>query len=81
MQRVYLVSKVGDVLLGFTTGVFAYYLYERKNGRAEEDKLVNLVRWKWAQQAEQKQVKAAEAEGWEEIERELKVKQGEQAAR
>ncbi|GAA6027549.1 hypothetical protein JCM8097_007917 [Rhodosporidiobolus ruineniae] len=71
MQRVYLVSRVGDIFLGLATGVLAYGLYERKNHRAEEDKLASLVKWKWAQ----REVKQVEQEGWKELEDELKLKQ------
>ncbi|GAA6007854.1 hypothetical protein JCM10207_004900 [Rhodosporidiobolus poonsookiae] len=80
MPRVYLISKFGDVLLGLATGVMAYGLYERRQFRAEEDKLASLVQWKWAQRAQDKAVQAVEDEGMRELERELAVKQ-EQAAR
>ncbi|GAA5940200.1 Nce101p [Sporobolomyces koalae] len=45
-SRVYLISKWGDVALGLSTGVFAYYLYERKLHRTDEDSLVGLIKWK-----------------------------------
>ncbi|GAA5904500.1 Nce101p [Sporobolomyces salmoneus] len=74
-SRIYLISKWGDVALGLSTGVFAYYLYEKKLHRTEEDSLLGLIRWK----SEQRQkLKAASATAdvtsggeWEELTKEL----------
>jgi len=43
-----LLSRTLDPLLGFFTGVFAYYLYETnpRTTPAPEQKLDTLVRWK-----------------------------------
>ncbi|BGP39693.1 hypothetical protein JCM10449v2_003644 [Rhodotorula kratochvilovae] len=81
MPRVYLISKWGDVLLGLSTGVFAYALYERRLHRPEGERLVDLVRWKLDQRAALNPPKTpasqAEQEGWAELERELKLKEQE----
>jgi hypothetical protein len=66
----------GDVLLGLSTGVWAYYLYERRLHRPDGERLADLVRWKLDQRARLSQASAqADNEGWEEIERELKLKE------
>lgn len=67
----------GDVLLGLTTGVWAYYLYERRLHRPDGERLADLVRWKFDQRARLAQAAQADSEGWEEIERELKAKEQE----
>ncbi|GAA6018978.1 hypothetical protein JCM8202_000623 [Rhodotorula sphaerocarpa] len=77
MPSVYLVSRWGDVLLGLTTGVWAYYLYERRLHRPDGERLADLVRWKFDQRARLAQAAQADSEGWEEIERELKAKEQE----
>ncbi|BGP07752.1 hypothetical protein JCM10049v2_003592 [Rhodotorula toruloides] len=76
MPRVYLISKFGDVLLGLSTGVWAYYLYERRLNRPDGERLADLVRWKWAKFQDQRRNRVADQEGWEEIEKELRA-QGE----
>ncbi|GAA5970811.1 hypothetical protein JCM11641_004463 [Rhodosporidiobolus odoratus] len=81
MQRVYLVSRYGDLALGLFTGIFAYALYERKQNRPDQDKLHNLVRWKWDQRERAKEVRKVEEEGWEEIEGALKEKMEEKVRR
>ncbi|GAA5849436.1 hypothetical protein JCM8547_000450 [Rhodosporidiobolus lusitaniae] len=79
MPRVYLVGRTADVFLGLFTGVLAYGLYESKldkrGERKEEDRLLNLVRWKREQWSKDKAVKHIEQEGWQELEKELKVEQ------
>jgi hypothetical protein len=72
-------SRTGDIALGLVTGVLAYALYEKKQGpnRPHEDKLLSLIQWKRERWAGSKEVKAVEQEGWEEIEREFKLKQEE----
>ncbi|GAA6051375.1 hypothetical protein JCM3770_004509 [Rhodotorula araucariae] len=80
MPRVYLISKWGDVMLGLTTGVWGYYLYERRVNRPEGERLVDLVRWKLDQRAAlapKTLAGQAEQDGWAEIERELKLKEQE----
>ncbi|BGP31768.1 hypothetical protein JCM10296v2_003542 [Rhodotorula toruloides] len=76
MPRVYLISKLGDVLLGLSTGFWAYYLYERRLNRPDGERLADLVRWKWAKFQDQRRNQVADQEGWEEIEKELRA-QGE----
>lgn len=76
MPQVYLISRWGDVLLGLSTGVWAYYLYERRLHRPDGERLADLVRWKLDQRARLSQASTqADNEGWEEIERELKLKE------
>ncbi|GAA5997771.1 Nce101p [Rhodotorula paludigena] len=82
MRQVYLISRWGDVLLALGTGCLAYKLYERRMHRPEGERLADLVQWKWAQRTERNPrvaappvASAAEQEGWEELERELKLKE------
>ncbi|CEQ40220.1 SPOSA6832_01822 [Sporobolomyces salmonicolor] len=76
LSRVYLISKYGDVVVGIATGFLAYSLYERKTFRKDGEKLADLVQWKWDQRQKRKEaVVAVEQEGWDELERELKIKQ------
>ncbi|GAA5878735.1 hypothetical protein JCM16303_007164 [Sporobolomyces ruberrimus] len=76
-SRIYLISKYGDVFLGLTTGVFAYYLYEKKLNRSNEDNLRGLIRWKLDQLDERKnklQLEPTSTSGpgeWDELTREL----------
>ncbi|GAA5870809.1 hypothetical protein JCM1840_006810 [Sporobolomyces johnsonii] len=80
ISRVYLISKYGDVAVGIATGFLAYSLYERKTFRQDGEKLVDLVRWKWDQRQRRQDIVAVEQEGWDELERELKIKQEAAAA-
>ncbi|GAA5891283.1 hypothetical protein JCM5296_006887 [Sporobolomyces johnsonii] len=80
ISRVYLISKYGDVAVGVATGFLAYSLYERKTFRQDGEKLVDLVRWKWDQRQRRQELVAVEQEGWDELERELKIKQEAAAA-
>ncbi|GAA5912285.1 hypothetical protein JCM8208_001323 [Rhodotorula glutinis] len=85
MPRLYLISKWGDVLLGATTGIWGYWLYERRLHRPDGERLADLVRWKLDQRATlSANLKAsaataatsqADQDGWEELERELRVKE------
>ncbi|GAA5848516.1 hypothetical protein JCM9279_006588 [Rhodotorula babjevae] len=81
MPRLYLISKWGDVLLGATTGIWGYWLYERRLHRPVGERLADLVRWKLDQRATLAALKAptatsqADQDGWEELERELKLKE------
>lgn len=45
-----------DTLLGVFSGVFAYYLNEThpRTARPPEQKLLSLMRWKWAKYQEQR---------------------------
>lgn len=70
------VCRFGDVLLGLSTGVWAYYLYERRLNRPDGERLADLVRWKWDKVQQQRRNRVADEEGWEEIEKELRT-QGE----
>ncbi|GAA6012307.1 hypothetical protein JCM11491_007088 [Sporobolomyces phaffii] len=77
-SRIYLISKWGDVALGLSTGVFAYYLYEKKSHRTPDDSLVGLVRWKLDQRARLASTATATAttpatggNDWDELTREL----------
>ena len=69
----------GDILLGCSTGVWGYWLYERRLHRPEGERLADLVRWKLAQRAELAAPKTAanqaDQDGWEELERELKLRE------
>ncbi|GAA5837893.1 hypothetical protein JCM3766R1_001510 [Sporobolomyces carnicolor] len=81
-SRVYLISKWGDVALGLSTGVFAYYWYEKKLGRTREDSLVGLVTWKAHQLRQQRDerkqrtndddaMSATNRDEWEQLTKEL----------
>jgi len=73
----------GDVLLGATTGIWGYWLYERRLHRPDGERLADLVRWKLDQRATLSALKTptaaatsqADQDGWEELERELKLKE------
>lgn len=43
----YLVGRVADPLIGVTIGVAAYFVHERRVGRAEGHTLVEMVRERW----------------------------------
>ncbi|KAF9052874.1 hypothetical protein BJ165DRAFT_1339324, partial [Panaeolus papilionaceus] len=47
-----------DPILGVFTGVFAYYLHEThpRNDIHKQDRLVNLLRWKYAQYQDRRRV-------------------------
>ncbi|GAA5924426.1 hypothetical protein JCM3775_005376 [Rhodotorula graminis] len=82
MPRLYLISKWGDVLLGATTGIWGYWLYERRLHRPDGERLADLVRWKLDQRATLAALKApatatsqADQDGWDELERELRLKE------
>ncbi|GAA5841593.1 hypothetical protein JCM5353_003675 [Sporobolomyces roseus] len=75
-SRIYLISKTGDVLLGLGTGVFAYYLYEKKLNRSSQDTLIGMVRWKMDQREQRNRWKEGGKEGreeigWEELSKEI----------
>ncbi|GAA5993247.1 hypothetical protein JCM5350_007296 [Sporobolomyces pararoseus] len=75
-SRIYLISKWGDVALGLSTGVFAYYLYEKKLNRSRQDSLLGLLEWKSQQRDKIKKASMIEVEGnnakeWEELTKEL----------
>ncbi|GAA5966277.1 hypothetical protein JCM3765_002584 [Sporobolomyces pararoseus] len=77
-SRIYLISKWGDVGLGLSTGVLAYYLYEKKLNRSKQDSLIGLLEWK-SQQRERTKQALIEVKGggdgngkeWEELTKEL----------
>jgi len=75
-QRVYLVSRRLDPVLGIASGLWAYYLYETRLQRPVGHTLPELLRWKWDKR-KQLQVQslstdpAADLEGWAELNAEL----------
>lgn len=69
-------NRTGDILLGLSTGVFAYYLYEKKLNRTGQDTLSGLVAWKWDQrQLRNKSLGQDDAKedttSWEELTKEI----------
>ncbi|TFY83712.1 hypothetical protein EWM64_g295 [Hericium alpestre] len=57
-----LLSRTLDPILGIFTGIFAYHLYETnpRTELPEEQKLVNLVRWKMEKSRNERAHKAEE---------------------
>ncbi|THH26465.1 hypothetical protein EUX98_g7718 [Antrodiella citrinella] len=78
MSRV-LLSKTLDPVLGVFTGVFAYYLYENNPRTAppQEDRLVELLRWKWAKRGRDEGSRSAQDEtvDWQAIVQEASKKE------
>lgn len=79
-QRIYLVSKRLDPLLGVVSGIWGYYLFEQRAQRAPGTTLSELVTRKCNIIKNERELSrvgsggvaaAAEDEGWKEIEKEL----------
>jgi len=68
-------NRTGDIFLGLGTGLFAYYLYEKKLNRSSKESLLGMLKWK-IDQREKRRWKQGGKEGkeeigWEELSKEI----------